>query len=83
MLSRELMGLNFDEDTTFRRELSNLGGTPAYRSEIIDEAYPFRGWFRPRELKFVLSQEPPDELLRRILIEHFRQGKLSKHSTPD
>lgn len=68
MLARDLIGLSFDQDRDFRREVGRLLGSVDETDDSNRGAYRFADLFQERELKLELSDEYPPELARRAAI---------------
>jgi len=74
MLARDVMGLSFDPNRDFRQEIRRLVGLSD------DSAYRFTDLFRERELKFELSDGPPQELIRRIALQQRLEERKERHN---
>lgn len=76
LLARDLLGLAFDQDRDFRREVGRIIGPHEDQVEAMDGgAYRFAGFFREQELKFTFSDEPSPELIRQAaLLRRFKQS---------
>lgn len=69
LLARELMGLSFDPDRDFRREVGRLVVPMEGDDEDMDRgAYRFADLFRKQELKYEFSQDAPPELVRQAAL---------------
>lgn len=83
VLARDLMGLSFDQDRDFRREVGKLLGPIDERDDSSRGAYRFTDLFQKRELKLELTDETPPELIRRAALWQRLEGAQMDHSRDD
>lgn len=74
-LARDLLGLSFDQDRDFRREVGRLVVHREGDDDEVDRgAYRFADLFRKQELKYEFSQNAPPELVRQAAIRQAFKG---------
>ncbi len=80
LLARDLMGLTLDQDRDFRREVQQLTWVKEAADGEDVGAYRFADFFRGRELRFELSDDPPPELVRRAALDHILGDMSARNS---
>ena len=82
LLACDILGLVLDQDRDFRRDAPLLGEASGDMDEADYSIYNFSKLFRDRELKFEISEEPPPEFVRRLVVNRLL-GKDGNRNSDD